>query len=102
MASMAAFSPIWGQGITASVTATSGNSLKGFNSKSLCLTNIGDKVAYVRTGVGSSVAATTADFPVLPSQQVTITKPNDDDYVAYICAATESTSLHIMPGEGRI
>ena len=102
MASMQAFSPIWGSGVTASVTATTGNQAKGYNSKTLCLTNLGDKVAYVRTGVGSGITATIADFPVLAGQQVTITKPNDDDYVAYVCAATESTSLHIMPGEGRI
>jgi hypothetical protein len=100
MASMATFSPIWGSGATVSVTATSGNSLRGFGSKSVCLTNLGDKTAYVRTGRHSGVAATTADYPVLPGSQVTITKPQDDDYVAYICAATETTSLHVMFGEG--
>jgi hypothetical protein len=100
MASMATFSPIWGSGTTASVTATSGNSLRGFGSKSVCLTNLGSSVAYVRTGVGSGVAATTADYPILPLSQVTITKPQDDDYVAYVCAATQSTSLHVMFGEG--
>ena len=100
MASLATFTPIWGQGITASVTSTSGNSLKGFNSKSLCLTNLGTDVAYVRTGVGSGTTATTADYPILGGAQVTIGKPNDHDYVAYVCAAAEATSLHIMPGEG--
>jgi hypothetical protein len=31
---------------------------------------------------------------------VSITKGMDDNYVAYVCAAAESTSLHIMAGEG--
>ena len=94
------FNPAWGSGTTASVTATSGNSLRGLGSKSLCLTNLGDKVAYIRTGVGSGLTATAADYPVLPGSQVTITKGMDDNYVAYVCAATETTSLHIMSGEG--
>jgi hypothetical protein len=100
MTVMATFNPAWGSGTTASVTATSGNVLRGLGSKSLCLTNLGTDVAYVRTGVGSSLTATTADYPVLPGSQVSITKGMDDNYVAYICAATESTSLHIMAGEG--
>ena len=100
MTVMATFNPAWGSGTTASVTASSGNSLRGLGSKSLCLTNLGTDVAYVRTGVGSGTTATTADYPVLPGSQVSITKGMDDNYVAYICAATESTSLHIMAGEG--
>jgi hypothetical protein len=100
MTVMATFNPAWGSGTTASVTASSGNVLRGLGSKTLCLTNLGTDVAYVRTGVGSGTTATTADYPVLPLAQVTITKGMDDDYVAYICAATQSTSLHIMSGEG--
>jgi hypothetical protein len=100
MTVMATFNPAWGSGTTASVTATSGNVLRGLGSKSLCLTNLGNSTAYVRTGVGSTLTATTADYPILPLAQVTITKGMDDNYVAYICAATQSTSLHIMSGEG--
>ena len=100
MASLATFSPIWGSGFTASVTATSGNTEKGYNSRSICLTNFGSNTAYVRTGVGSGTTATTADYPVLPQAQVTISKPNDHDYVAYVCDTGETASLHVIPGEG--
>ena len=54
------FAPAYGRGVTASVTATSAASELGKGSKTLCLTNTGDKVAYVRIGE-SGLTATTAD-----------------------------------------
>ena len=93
------FAPAYGRGVTASVTSTSGSSEVGKGSKTICLTNAGDKVAYVRIGV-SGLTATTADYAVLGGSQITISKFMDDTHVAYVCGGSDSTSLHIIPGEG--
>lgn len=93
------FAPAYGRGVTASVTATSAASELGKGSKSLCLTNTGDKVAYVRIGE-SGLTATTADYAVIGGSQVTISKFMDHTHIAYVCGGSDSTSLHIIPGEG--
>jgi hypothetical protein len=94
------FAPAYGQGVVvASVTTTSARSLVGFGAKSLTVTNTGDTNAvYLRTGDVTAVA-TTADYCLMPGAQVSISKPQDHSYVAYITAASTS-SFHVIPGEG--
>jgi hypothetical protein len=53
---------------------------------------------YVRVGTGSTTA-TTADYPVLAATQVTVSKAQDQNTVAYI-TASGTGSIHIMAGEG--
>ena len=55
-------------------------------------------MVYVRVSKGT-VAATTADYPVMPLAQVTITKDQDMDTVNAITASSTS-SLHVIAGEG--
>lgn len=99
MAVQASFNPAYGSGVTVSPGAVSASSTVGFGSKALVITNLSSTVvAYVRVGEGSATA-TTADYPVLPGTQVSISKAQDQNVVAYI-TASGSSSLHIMAGEG--
>ena len=94
------FAPAYGQGVVvASVTGTSAASAVGFGAKSLTITNTGSTNAiYLRTGLSTAVA-TTADYCLMPSAQVSISKPQDHTHVAYI-TSTSTSSLHVIPGEG--
>jgi hypothetical protein len=97
MAINTSFNPAYGRGVVVSPGATTASSEIGVGSKSIVLTNLGDNVCYVRSGA-SGVTATTADYPVLSGQQVSLGKFQDDTHVAYISA--DGTSLHIIAGEG--
>jgi hypothetical protein len=97
MAINTSFNPAYGRGVVVSPAATTASSEIGVGSKSIVLTNLGDNVCYVRVG-GSTVTATTADYPVLSGQQVSLGKFQDYTHVAYISA--DGTSLHIIAGEG--
>lgn len=92
------FNPAYTQGQTLSVTTTSAPLTIGRGSMSLCLTNLSTTACYVRVSTGT-VAATTADYPVLGGAQVTITKDQDMNTVSAI-TASGTTSLHVIPGEG--
>ena len=92
-----AFNPAYGKGVVVAPAASSASSEVGVGSKTVVLSNLGSNVCYVRTG-GSTVAATTADYPVLAGQQVALGKFQDDTHVAYISAS--GTDLHIICGEG--
>jgi hypothetical protein len=99
MSVQAAFNPAYGTGVTVAPTSTSASSTLGVGTKALVITNLSaNVVSYVRVGTGSTTA-TTADYPVLPSTQITLSKGQDDDTVAYVTAASTG-SIHIMAGEG--
>lgn len=98
MTVLATFNPAYGSGQIVSPDTSSASVYVGPGQKSLCLTSLGTVTCYVRVGV-SGVAATTADYPIPPGAQVTITKDQDRDYVAHI-APDGGGSLHIMTGEG--
>ena len=93
------FAPAYGRGATASVSSTSASTELGFKSKTICLTNTGEKVCYVRIGI-SGITATAADYAVLGGSQVTISKFQDDTHIAYVCAGSDSTTSHMIQGEG--
>jgi hypothetical protein len=98
MAVLETFNPAYTQGATISVTTTSAAAVRGLGSKTICLTNLGTTTVYVRVSSGT-IAATTADYPVLGGSQVTITKDQDHNTVSAITASGTS-SLHVIPGEG--
>ena len=99
MSIQASFAPAYGTGVTVAPTTVSASSTLGLGSKSLVITNLSASVpSYVRVGT-SSATATTADYPVLPGTQVSISKAQDANVVAYITASSTG-SLHIMAGEG--
>ena len=93
------FAPAYGSAVlVASVTATSAASAVGFGAKSLVVTNTGSANIYLRTGL-TGLAATTADYILLPFTQVSISKPQDHTHIAYL-TDTGTSSLHIISGEG--
>jgi hypothetical protein len=92
------FNPAYTKGVTVAPGTVSAASTVGVGSKSLCITNLGAVVVYVRVG-GFGVVATAADYPVLPSVQLSISKDQDATHVAYV-TASGTGSLHMIPGEG--
>lgn len=93
------FGPKYGSGQTLSVTDASQSVTFGARNWALTVTNLGSDVCYVRTGNGT-LTATTADYPVLPLSQVSLSKNYDDDKLAAVCGSGDATSLHIIQGEG--
>lgn len=99
MSVQAAFNPAYGTGVTVAPGVASASSTIGLGSKALVITNLSASVvSYVRVGAGSTTA-TTADYPVLPSTQIALSKAQDQNTVAYI-TASGTGSIHIMAGEG--
>jgi streptogramin lyase len=93
------FNPAYGQGVTVAPGTSSASSTIGKGSAAIVVTNLSDTVtAYVRVGAGAQTA-TTADYPVVPGSQVSLSKARDDNTVAYI-TASGTGSIHIIPGRG--
>lgn len=93
--------PNYGSGQVVTPAAASAAAVIREQSKQVVLTNIGAGICYVRTYSSldaASNAATTADYPVLPNSQATITKDMAHNRIAHISAA--GTTLHIMTAEG--
>lgn len=68
------FQPAYGKGITVAPTGTSASSTLGDGAENVVITNLSSSViAYVRIGEGAQTA-TTADYPVLPSTQISLSK----------------------------
>lgn len=91
------FIPNYGTGVTLAAGASALNTPIHEDAKSVCITNLGANVAYVKMGNSSSVA-TTSDYPVLPFTQVVLTKVPGHTTLSYISAS--GASLHVMTGEG--
>jgi len=93
------FQPSYGNGITVAPTGTSASSTLGVGSQSVVVTNLSSTVtAYVRIGTGAQTA-TAADYPVLPSTQISLSKDRTDNTVAHITDGSTG-SLHIIAGRG--
>jgi hypothetical protein len=92
------FIPKYAAGQTVSATTAAANVTLGVGSKSLCLTNLGTVLVYVRAS-STGVAATNKDYPVPVGSQVTIGKFQDDSILSYL-ADSGTGSLHIIQGEG--
>lgn len=93
------FQPSYGSGVTVAPDGTSAFSTLGNGAENVVITNLSSSVvAYVRIGEGAQTA-TTADYPVLPSTQVSLTKARYETTVAYITGGSTG-SLHIIAGRG--
>jgi len=91
------FTPAYGRGVTVTPAAASASVTIGGNSQTLCLTNLGANVCYIRMS-DVAVSATHSDYPIPGGAQVTITKPREYGLLTHVSAA--GTTLHIIPGEG--
>lgn len=99
MSAMQPISPAYGTGqiVAPAVASAIATLIKGSNQ--LVLTNLGASVCHIRVGnAADAPVATTNDYPIPAGQQVTITRGQNQDALAHICAA--GTSLHIMNAEG--
>jgi hypothetical protein len=93
------FAPIYGTGVVVAPGVASAFSTLPIESQGVVITNLSTTVtSYVRIGTGTQVA-TTADYPVLPSTQVSLSKALKDQTVAYIAPAGGG-SIHIIAGRG--
>lgn len=93
------FCPAYGTGVTVAPTTSSASSSLAGDGPSLVVTNLSSSVtAYIRTGVNAATA-TTADYPVLPNTQVSLSKGKYENVVAYV-TDSGTGSLHIMGGKG--
>jgi len=93
------FQPSYGSGVIVAPSSTSASSTLGAGSLNIVVTNLSSSVtSYVRVGPGAQTA-TTADYPVLPSTQISLSKARDDGTVAYV-TASGTGSLHIIAGRG--
>jgi len=92
------FAPGYGHGAVRVATAVSANALIDVASQTLCLTNLGANVCYIKLSESSTDTASTADYPIPGGCQVSITKNRDFNRIAYISA--DGTSIHVLPGEG--
>lgn len=93
---MYAFNPHYGSGQVVTPAAASAN-ITIAEGRNVVLTNLGANICYIRVGE-SSQTATTADFPVPPGAQVSITKDARHLNLAHISAA--GTTLHVIVGLG--
>lgn len=93
----APFAPSYNRGVIVTPGATSATVVLTGATQTLCFTNLGANVCYVRLS-DVAITASTADYPIPGGAQVTISKPREYANLAYISAA--GTSLHIIPGEG--
>lgn len=98
MTVLATFNPSYGSGQNVAPGAASASVRIGPGQKTVCITSLNAVQCYVRVG-DSGVAATAADYPIPSNGQVTITKFQDHEYIAFIAPAGGG-SLHIMTGEG--
>ena len=93
------FEPNYGSGVTVAPSGTSGSTTLGSNLENIVLTNLSSSVTvFVRVGKGAQTA-TTNDYPVLPSAQVSLSKAQYANTVAYITGGSTG-SLHIIAGKG--
>jgi hypothetical protein len=99
MTTQAPFAPNYGSGVTVSPTITAASLTFSNKTKSVVLTNFSTSiVCYVRIG-SSGTVATMADYPVLPSTQIVLSKSDDNAVLSYV-TASGTGSLHVMAGEG--
>lgn len=108
MTILASFQPSYGKGITETATTTSASytidgaaTTYGGGNKSVVVTNQGGtNGVYVRLGnSAATVTATDADYYIPPNAQVTLTKAETDNTIAFLAAAA-TTAVHAIPGEG--
>ena len=92
------FNPSYGSGQTKTATANSAQYSIIAGTRSICVTNTGaTNPVYVRLGQGT-VTATTADYIVMPSSQVSLGKFEDDNVIALISPA--GTTVNFICGAG--
>ncbi len=101
MADIRTFAPGYGTGITITgATAPGNNTALRAGSQQVVVTNTDStNIIYFRTCAASTDVATTADYLVLPGQQVSVTRAQDHAFIAVVAAAG-TPSVHVIIGDG--
>lgn len=103
MADLRSFAPGYGTGIEFATSTTSTNQALRAGSQGVVVSNLDStNRVYFRTTAdssGTNGAATSADYCVLPGQQVSITRAQDHGFIAVIAAAG-TPSVHVITGDG--
>lgn len=97
------FSPKYSEAIIDSLTDTvSVTAIDMSRCSQLIISNTGNKVAYVKTGISSSITITdlTDCIPIMPVSSIILTVGEYVTHIAGICASTETTTIHAIPGNG--
>lgn len=102
MNSIQPFAPSYGSTQTLTAGAASLSTPLNPRASNVRIVNAGANVAFVRIGDGAQTA-TTADFPVMPGQAATITKPigstgTNPQEMGYISAL--GSTLYVTTGQG--
>lgn len=101
MSAMQPVNPRWGSNQLLTANGSSQSATLSGQTKQIHVENTGStNPVYIRTGNSrnGTVTATTADFRLSPGTVEVITKPQDDDRLAYISAS--GTTLEVIEGEG--
>lgn len=88
-----------GPTVTMSCSSTNAQATIASYASQVRITNLGTNKVFVRFAAAAATADAAADMPVLSGQSVVVTKGNAG-HVAAICAATETATLYLTPGEG--
>lgn len=95
------FAPRDGGTVTVAASTTSADEAFSANCHRMRVHNTTDGVAFVKTGQGSSLTATTADFPVGPGDTAVFNIKSNHNIVAVILASgSTSGDVYCTPGEG--
>ena len=95
------FAPRDGATVAISASTTSADEAITSGTYQLRIVNPTAVVAFVKTGEGSALTATSADFPVAGGESVIIRKPSNHNIVAVILASSTGT-VYVTPGEGGV
>lgn len=101
MSAMQPINPKWGSNQLLTATGSSQQATVNGQTKQIHVENTGTtNPVYIRTGnsANGTITATTADLRLSPGTVEVITKPQDDNRVAYISAS--GTTLELIEGEG--
>ena len=92
------FNPTYGSNQVLTAGASSLNAAIASGNKQVIVTNSGTNIGYVKITTDPAATASTADMPILPKTLITLTKPMDSAYIAYISAT--GTTIQVITGEG--
>ncbi len=88
-----------GDTTTLAVTAANTQGTVMQYASQVLITNAGPNTAFVRFGAAAATAAVATDLPILSGTSRVVTK-DALGFVAAICAATQTATLYLSPGEG--
>ena len=102
---MTPFNAKLGSTVSLSATATAASLAVDPNLRQYMVTNLGSQLVFVRPiFAGSSDVATSADIPILPNTQTTLTKQGGDQQgqssISVVAPGGSGSTVYVTSGEG--